>query len=89
MTTQVASAVPADVWAGRRSLSVKELAALHGLSATTVWSLIREGELVAVKLTGGTTRILREHAEAWEAGLQRRDGKAVAHYEARRGGRAA
>jgi excisionase family DNA binding protein len=48
--------------------SVKEFGAVYGFGTTSVYALLKAGALRAVKV-GGLTKIRRDDAEAWAAGL--------------------
>lgn len=50
----------------RRSLSAKEIAARHGLAVSTVYGMIRAGELGPVLRLGKSIRVPVDAVEAWE-----------------------
>jgi hypothetical protein len=52
----------------RRSKSVKEFAATHGIGMTNAYKLLALGQLKAVKI-GKLTRILPEDEAVWVASL--------------------
>jgi excisionase family DNA binding protein len=52
----------------RRLLTIAEFARLYSVSIPTIYRLVGRGELRLVKI-GRASRIPREDAEAWAAGL--------------------
>ena len=48
--------------------SIKEFGAVYGVGTTSIYALLKAGVLRAVKI-GGLTKIRREDAQAWVAGL--------------------
>lgn len=55
----------------KRLYTIKEFCVVAGLGPTTIYKLLSEGTLKAVKI-GSLTRIRREDLEDWLAGLQPR-----------------
>jgi excisionase family DNA binding protein len=55
----------------KQLLSIKEFGAVFGLGTTSTYALLKSGALRAVKV-GGLTKIRREDAESWAAGLSPR-----------------
>ncbi len=46
-----------------RCLSIREVAAELGISRTTAWELVKEGQLPAVRITPRCLRVAREDLE--------------------------
>ncbi len=60
----------------RESLSVREFAALHGLSVATIYRRAKEGG-IRLSHFGGRTLITRQAADAWQARMAASDTQAV------------
>lgn len=53
----------------KHSSSIDDIAERYGISYTTVWRIIKRGELKAVKI-GRATRILPQDEDAWVSSLK-------------------